>query len=326
MKPQQSNRLYRSSCLLAVSAALVLVIGADDSSAGIQGTGRMALLAVGPITDTGSGGSTISVDGTQYGLSQAQIKIDGHSGRATQLKVGQIVTVQSASLGNGNGNTASSVAFTGSVVGPIDHIDLTSGTFTVLGQTVVVTASTLFGDGIQPAALGALQVGTDVEVSAFATASGQLQASRIDLQTAGAPLQVQGTVQALNSGSQTFQINSLTVDYSQAAVTGPLANASTVTVVATEYPSAGTLHATNVQVSNGDGGVAGMNGQVDGLITSMQSQSAFYVGSQLIVTNSSTHFVLHGSTLAPNLEVKVIGTFDSSGALVADQVLASSHQ
>src|SRR5262249_22550613 len=103
-------------------------------------------------------------------------------------------------------------------------------------------------------------------------------------------------------------------------VTGPLANGSTATVVATEYPSAGTLHATNVRAANGVGGVAGVNGQVDGLITSMQSQRAFFVGSQLIVTNSSTHFVLHGSALAPNLEVKVTGTFDSSGALVADQV------
>ena len=66
--------------------------------------------------------------------------------------------------------------------------------------------------------------------------------------------------------------------------------------------------------------MAGLNGQVEGLITSMPSQSDFFIGSQLIVTNSSTHFVLHGNTLGPNLEVKVTGTFDSSGALVADQV------
>jgi hypothetical protein len=284
----------------------------------------MALLAVGPITASGPGNS-ISVDGVTYGLSQAQIKIDGHAGHATQLQVGQIVTVKGTSQGKGVGN-ANSVAFTGSVVGPIERIDVAGGTFTVLGQTVSVAAATLFGEGIQPAALGALRVGTDVEVSAFATASGQLQASQVDLQTAGAPLQVQGAVQALDSVGQTFQINSLTVDYGQAAVTGTLGNGSTVTVVATEYPSAGTLHATNVQVSDGVGGAAGMNGRVEGLITSMQSQNAFYVGSQLIVTDSGTHFVLHGGTLAPNLQVKVIGTFDTSGALVAKTVLAAPHQ
>jgi hypothetical protein len=301
----------------------VLLVGTDDSSAGIQGTGRFAMIAVGPITATGPGNS-VSVDGTTYGLSQAQIKVDGHAGRATQLRVGQIVTIQGSSQGNGAGD-ASSVAFTGSVVGPIDRIDPVGGTFTVLGQTVVVDASTLFGDGIQPAALGALQVGTDVEVSAFPTASGQLQATRVDLQTAGAPLQVQGLVQALDAGSRTFQINALTINYGQAAVTGSLANGSTVTVVATEYPSAGTLQATNVQVTNGVGGVAGMNGQVDGLITSMQSQSAFYVGSQLVVINSATNVVLHGGTLAPNVSVKVVGTFDSSGALAAKVVQATQQ-
>lgn len=315
MKLEQPARLYRWSCLLVASSVLVLLAGADDSSAGIQGTGRFAM---GPITATGSDGSIV-VEGTEYGTSQARIKIDGHIGPATQLRVGQIVTVRGTSLGSGRGN-ATDVAFTGSVVGPIDHIDAAGGTFTVLGQTVIVDASTLFGDGIQPAALGGLHLGTDVEVSAFPTASGQQLASRVDLQTAGAPLQVQGLVQTLNADTQTFHINGLTVDYSQAAVTGPLANGNTVTVVATEYPSAGTLHATKVQASNDSNGVAGLNGQVEGLITSMPSQSDFFIGSQLIVTNSSTHFVLHGNTLGPNLEVKVTGTFDSSGALVADQV------
>ena len=323
MTIQHLARLYRPSCLLVASAALMLLVGADDSSAGIQGTGRMAMIAVGPITATGPGNS-ISVAGITYGLSQAQIKIDGTPAQATQLRVGQIVTVQGTSLGNGTGN-ASSATFKGSVVGPIDQIDVAGGTFTVLGQTVIVDAATLFGDEIQPAALGALTVGTGVEVSAFATASGQLQASRVDLQTAGAPLQVQGTVQALNSGSQTFQISSLTVDYGQAAVTGPLANGNTVTVVATESPSAGTLHATNVQASNGVGGAAGIGGQIEGLITSVQSQSSFYVGSQLVVTNSTTGIVLHGGTLAPNLAVKVVGNFDSSGALVAKSVHSAAQ-
>ena len=323
MTLQQLTRLYRPSCLLVASAALVLLVAADDSSAGIQGTGRMAMLAVGPITASGPGNS-ISVEGVAYGLSQAQISIDGTPAQATQLRVGQIVTLQGTSQGNGTGN-ASSVAFTGSVVGPIDQLDVAGGTFTVLGQTVSVDATTVFGDGIQPAALGALRVGTAVEVSAFATASGQLQASRVDLQTAGAPLQVQGTVQALDRGGQTFQINSLAVDYGQAAVTGALVNGSTVTVLATEYPSSGTLHATNVRVSNGVGGAAGMNGQIEGLITSMQSGSAFYLGSQLVVTNSTTSIVLHGGTLAPNLAVKVVGTFDSSGALVAKSVHSAAQ-
>lgn len=317
MSLRDLTQLYRPSCLLVASAGLALLAGSDFSSAGIQGTGRMALLAsVGRIT---SSGDKISVNGMAYGLSKAKIKVDGHSAKSSQLQVGQIVTVQGTLDESGKAD-ATSVTFTGNVAGPVTQVDVAAGSFTVLGQTVAVDGSTLFGEGIQPAGIAALRVGTDVEVSAFATASGQLLASRIDLQSAGAPLQVQGAVQALDSGAQTFQINSLTIAYGQAALSGTLANASVATVTATEYPNAGTLQAATVQVSNGIGAAAGVNGQVEGLITSLQSQASFYVGDQLIVTNADTRFVLHGNTLRPNLAVKVTGTFDSSGALVAKQL------
>ena len=317
MSLRRLTQLYRPSCLLVASSAVVLLAGSDFSSAGIQGTGRMALLAsVGRIT---SSGNTISVNGVAYGLSGAKINVDGHSASSSQLQVGQIVTVQGTLNGAGKAD-ASSVTFAGNVAGPVTQVDVAAGTFTVLGQTVSIDGETLFGEGIQPAGIGALRVGTDVEVSAFATASGQLLATRIDLQSAGAPLQVQGAVQALDSGAQTFQINSLTIEYGQAAVSGTLANASVATVTATEYPNAGTLHAATVQVSNGIGAAAGVHGQVEGLITSLQSESSFYIGDQLIVTNSGTRLVLHGNTVRPNLAVKVTGTFDSSGALVAKQL------
>lgn len=322
MSPRSPIRLYRPSCLLVASAAMVLLAGSDFSSAGIQGTGRMALIAsVGRIT---SSGNTISVNGVAYGVAKAKIKIDGHSAKSSQLQVGQIVTVQGTLDGLDKAD-ASSVTFASNVAGPVTQVDAAAGTFTVLGQTVSVDGNTLFGEGIQPAGIGALRVGTDVEVSAFATASGQLLASRIDLQSAGAPLQVQGAVQALDNGAQTFQINSLTIAYGQAAVNGTLANASVATVTATEYPNAGTLHAATVQVANGIGAAAGAHGQVEGLITSFQSESSFYVGEQLVVTNSSTHSVLHGNTLGPDLAVTVTGTFDSSGALIAKQLHVDQH-
>src|SRR5215470_11972545 len=92
MSLRHLTRLYRPSCLLVASSALVLFAGSDFSSAGIQGTGRMALVAsVGRIT---SSGNTISVNGVAYGLAKATVKVDGQSAKASQLQVGQIVTVQ----------------------------------------------------------------------------------------------------------------------------------------------------------------------------------------------------------------------------------------
>ncbi len=317
MSVRNLTRLHRPSCLLLASAAVMLIIGTEYSSAGIQGTGRMALLSFGRVNGVGS---TISVNGVDYALGQAQIRIDGRAATAAQLKVGQIVAVQGAVNGATTGN-AKSVTFTGDVAGPITQLDAAGGTLTVLGQQVKVNADTVFAEAIQPAGVGALSVGTNVEVSAFRTASGELLASRIDLQAAGSPLQVRGAVEALNADARTFQINSLTVAYTQAGVHGSLANASTATVTAEEAPSVGILQADAVDVSNGvPGAVAGMNGQVQGLITSLNSARSFYVGDQLVVTNSETRIALQGNTLQANLAVKVAGTFDSSGALVAKQV------
>jgi hypothetical protein len=322
MSVRNLTRLYRPACLLIASAA-TFIIGADYSSAGIQGTGRMALVA--SFGRINGAGKTISVNGVDYDASQAQVQVDGHPGSASQLKVGQIVTVQGALNGNGKG-TANHVTFIGSVAGPVSHVDVAAGTFTVLGQQVTVDAATVFGDGIQPADIAALSVGLGVEVSAYRSASGELLASRVDLQAAGAPLQVQGAVEALSADAQTFEINSLTIAYGQAKVNGKLAGASTATVTADEAPSAGTLQATSVAVSNGvPGPAAGINGQVEGLITSLDSASSFYVGDQLVVTNTQTHFALQGNTLRADLSVKVAGTFNSSGALLANQVHFDPH-
>ena len=317
MRNQHLTPSRRKILVAATSAALALLAWGDESSAGIEGTGRYAMIAHGRITAFGS----IFVDGVEYDITQAKIHVNGHSGQATQLAVGQIVTVQ-GDLKGAKAGTAGQVNYTSDVIGPITQVDVAAGTFTLLGQTVAVDANTLFGEGIQPAGIAALQPGMGVQVSAFAEASGALLASRIDLQTAGSPLQVVGALQALNTGAQTFELNALTIDYSQAKVSGNLADGKTATVWADEYPTAGTLHVTRVDVSSGVGGVAGEKGDLEGLITSVAANSSFYVGDQLVVIDANTHVVLHGQTLQPDLAVRIQGTFDSSGALIAKSVKA----
>ena len=198
------------------------------------------------------------------------------------------MAVQAVLNPNGTTGMATSVSFTGDVVGPISQLDLTQRSLTVLGQTIQLDAATLFGEGIQPGSIGSLQKGMIVEVSGFADASGNLLASRIDMVT-GAPLQVRGIVQTLDAGAQTFRINELTIDYSGVAPGGKLVNGSTATVQAVESPTDGILHATRVQASSGIGGTVNEQGQLEGLITSFQSAEAFYVGDQLVLASSSTH-------------------------------------
>jgi hypothetical protein len=320
MKTQHVARFGPRSLLLGLIATAVLLAYGAGSSAGIQGTGRQYVTAFGRITAFGS----IFVNGVEYARNKAQIELDGRSAGPAQLQVGQIVAVQAVLNPNSTTGTATSVSFTGDVVGPISQLEPTQRSLTVLGQTIQLDDATLFGEGIQPGGIGSLQKGMTVEISGFADASGNLLASRIDL-VAGAPLQVRGTVQTLDANAQTFRINDLTIDYSGSAPGGKLVNGSTATVQAVEYPTAGTLHATRVQASSGIGGTANEQGQLEGLITSFQSAEQFYVGDQLVLATSSTHVVLRGKPLAPDLAVKVIGVFAASGALTAREIHVKPH-
>jgi hypothetical protein len=304
----------RSLLLVGMAASLFLTYG-TGSSAGIQGSGRFAVTAFGRITAFGS----IFVNGVEYEISQAQIKLDGKAAKASQLEVGQIVAVQGVLDGSGKG-TANRISYTSNVVGPVSQVDVAGNSFTVLGQQVQVDASTSFGEGLQSAGIGGLQQGLAIVVSGFTDAAGNVLASRIDL-ALGALLQVKGTVQTLDVAAHTFRINGLVIDYSGSVPSGKLLNGGTATVQAAESPANGTLHATLVQLSSGVGGVTNTQGQMEGLITSVSSDGEFFVGDQEIVTDSATHFVLHGQTLAPDLSVKVIGAFAPSGALVAKSVM-----
>jgi hypothetical protein len=84
------------------------------------------------------------------------------------------------------------------------------------------------------------------------------------------------------------------------------------------------LHVTRVQVSSGLGGSDGAEGMLEGLVSGVSSKSSFYIGEQLIETDSNTKFVLHGQALAPNLFIRVHGVFAANGALVAKTVIAKN--
>jgi hypothetical protein len=319
MTIRQLVRSQRLSLVCGLLAALALLGYGAGSSAGIQGSGRLQrVIAFGRITAFGS----IFVDGSEYSLDDASISVNGQPGAASQLEVGQIVTVQGVQDVGQRKAAAASVAFTATVIGPVSQLDRTGHSLTVLGQTVRTDAATVFGAGIQADTFAGLQPGAMVTVSALEDAAGTLHASRVDLLAGTAALQVKGTVAALDAAARTFRLNDLTVDYSGVQVRGELANGSTATVQSNVSPAGSVLYAAGVQVATGVGGVAGEHVRMEGFITSMTSAQAFTVADQPVQTDASTHFVLHGQALAPNLAVTVHGTFTASGALLAHKVEA----
>jgi len=286
-------------------------------TAGIEGSGFTSPAAVsGPITGFGS----VFVNGVEYSTAAAQISIDGQPGTEAQLRAGQVVTIQGTVNSDGTTGAATTLTFAGDVQGPVTQIDLVGNTFTVLGQIVKVTSSTVFDDAIVSGDLTGLSAGVSVEVSGIVDAAGEIVASRVDLVSASSSLQIKGVVQGLDSTAHTFDINGLQVDYSTATPSPTLADGNSVVVQGSQLSGSGPLRAAHVEVLPGIGASANEFADLDGIITTLASTSDFVLLGQHVVTSSSTVFVLHGSTLAAGVEVDVQGKFDASGVLQAQKV------
>ncbi len=87
---------------------------------------------------------------------------------------------------DGKKGTAKQVTLTSDVRGDVASVDVAASTFVVLGQTVKVTADTLFDENTQAQDLAGLKSGAKVRVSGFTSAAGEVLASRIDGVTAAA--------------------------------------------------------------------------------------------------------------------------------------------
>ncbi len=314
----------RLKLIAAVAFCLLAACGGDTQVAGIEGSGlpvATGTTSVGTITGFGS----IIVNGIEYATSGAQIRIDDQPAAESQLHVGDVVTVTGTVNADERTGTASEVTFSSDARGSIAQVNAASGSFIVLGQTIQVTGDTVFDEGLPSPDVSGLQPGTSVQVSGFADAAGGLIASRIEPAAVNASLQVKGALQALDTGARTFRINTLSIDYSQARVSGQLVSGGGVTVQGTAISAGGTLVATDVVAAPAVVGAANERGQFAGVITSFVSNSDFTVEGQRIATDPHTQFVLHGAVLGPDIEVSVRGTFNAAGILLATQVEAKQE-
>ena len=319
--------MKRKSLLTGAIATIALAAcgGGGTDTAGIQGSGVTSPTATGTSTvGTITGFGSVFVNSVEYNTSGAQITIDGQPGTEAQLEPGQVVSITGTVNSDGTTGAATQLAFVGDVQGPISQMDVTHNSFTVLGQTVVLTDGTLLDSSTQPADLSGLQIGNVVEVSGFANATGQIVASRIATKAAGSTLQVKGAVQSLDTVARTFQINALVVDYSSVSAAPTLKNGAIVVVQGTTLNGTGALVATTVTAFRGLGASANQHVDLQGLITSFTSGD-FFVNGQEVTTDANTLMVLHGVTLQVNVPVRVTGTINAMGILQAQRVEAKQQ-
>lgn len=285
------------------------------------GIGRNGV-AVGPITTFGS----IVVNGVRYETNSSTFTINDAAGTQDDLKVGHIVSVSGTIDSNGTTGTATQVIFDDSVKGPVESIDLASNRLVVLGQTVLVSPDTSFGDSFSPASLDGISVGQIVEVSGQFDANGNIVATRIEPKPPGTTFEVHGTVAGLDAPNLRFNLNGFVVDYSSATldnfIGGEIADGDFVEAKGTSLGAAGELLATKVELESLlPGGDDGDHIEIEGFITRFVSAQDFDVAGVPVTTNGSTTFVGGAAAdLGLNVKVEAEGDLDANGVIVADKI------
>ena len=215
----------RKGLLTLLSGAMLLAGcggGGGDGVAAVGGGGTGSL-SVGPISGIGS----IIVNGVRYEDAFARV-LDDDGARRTrdELKLGMMVRVKGKAISR-TADTASAdcdeITFGSELLGPIESIQnaqTTAATLVVLGQTVQITATTVFDDG---QTLTPLAVGNIVEVHGFVDpVSNRLVATRIERKLLAdvKAFKLQGKISTLRP--TTFKLGELEITFDASTNLGNL--------------------------------------------------------------------------------------------------------
>ena len=313
----------RAASLALAAMAVAACGGSGTQTAGIDRGGVTTPVAVvGPITGFGS----IVVNGVHYNVDKASVVVDGDPATASDLQLGQVVTVVGERDASGSTGTANQVLFQTNVRGPISALNTATSEITVLGQTVIAGSSTVFDLTGVPDSFGSLRVGDLVAVSGFVSAHGAIEATRIEGVLTDSGLLAFGVVSNLDTANLRFTLGALVVDYSQAALiegfaSGGPSNGDRVLVRASSTAPSGALLAREVRRAETEEAQAGQEAEVEGLITRFASVTDFDVGGRAVTTTGATTYEGGGaSALALNVKVEVEGSVNGGGVIVAAKI------
>ena len=192
--------------------------GGDMAGVDSGGTGSFA---VGTISGFGS----IIVNDIRYDERGAVVQdAYGLPRTASDLRLGMIVEVEGSQLSSAPSGSlytregvASEVRIAAEIVGPLQALDVATSQLVVLGQTIDVTAATVFGDELTGGlpAIAVLPPGSLLEVHGYPNqANGdRYAATRIDIRLAAEEYRLIGIVRNLDAGARRFSVGGAWIDY-----------------------------------------------------------------------------------------------------------------
>jgi Domain of unknown function (DUF5666) len=326
-KARPTRRGFVGSLLLTVSmavggAALMTACGGGGSDSAApstppSGTSARAFTE-GAITGFGS----VIVAGVRFDdRSASVIDDDGIRHGSDDLKLGMSVSIASSLPSNGTA-TAQTIRFGSEIVGSVTAVNVAESSFTLIGQTVDVTAATVFDDSLT-GGMQALRPGLVAEVYAsFDAATGRYVATRIEDKNNADAYRVRGIVSALDTAARSFRLGDALISYASARdVPTGLANGQWVRVKLRTTPVAGAWVADEVKGGRRGGDDENDDfdeAEVQGTIDRFTSTASFSVNG-LPVDASAASFPAGQAGIALGALVEVEGAV-RNGVLIAKTV------
>lgn len=283
--------------------------GTDGSGVGSGGTGVTADAAgIGAADGLGS----IILNGLRYDTDSATFSLEDTS----ELQIGMSARIAGKVDANFTSGTAAQVVSAAELRGAVSAIDLSNGSFTVMGSRVTTDTATVWGDSNGAADL---VDGTVIQVWGLPAAPGTLRATRVQITPGSVEPLVTGTVQNLDLVGRHFTLGLLTVDYGPGLDTASLAEGAIVRVRGTVAPVAGHFTATTVKGWYAIPTADGIALQLAGVATDFASLGDFRVlGNKVDARNAQITGGQAGS-IGNGVKVEVDG-FLSGQVLVAKKL------
>ncbi len=207
--------------VLAALTSLAVLAACGGGGGGSSDADGGAALTVGPISGFGS----IIVAGVRFDDDDARVYdddgVDVTRERRGNLGLGTVVEIESGGIDDRTGRaTARRIRLGSEIEGPVASVDVAGRRLVVLGQTIVVTADTVFDDPLGAGGLAAL-AGQIVEAHVlFDAASGHFVATRIEVEDDEDEFKLRGQVAAHDAAAQRFRLGGAVISYAKIGASG----------------------------------------------------------------------------------------------------------
>ena len=313
-----ARRAALASAVAIGASAILVACGGGGGDAGTATPMAAESYSQGAITGFGS----VFVGGVRFDDSAATVADDdGNTKSRSDLKLGMMVEIDAGAVDRSAASAlALRIRLGNEIVGPVGAINTTASTVVVLGQTVLVTTSTVFDDTLS-GGLSALTAGKVVEVFGILDpANNRVVATRIEAEDGATAYKLRGQIKNLDTTAKTFTINGQVISYAglpAAQVPAGLTNGQIVRVLLQTVQVGGAWVATALR-----GGLRLPDGRpeahVEGVITVFTSTSNFEINGLKIDASRAT-FPDGNADIILGARVEVDGSINN-GVLVATKV------